>query len=98
MVDESQPFLYIENMFDNIHKKILKFILNNSYSSERSLIRSLVILWALCICNYIFLLIGKSDLIMTILQCYNVIFYSFMGLITLLALGYKRYKKNEDIF
>lgn len=98
MVDESQPFLYIKNMFDKIHKRILKSILRNSYSSERSLIVSLVILWTLCICNYICLLIGKSGLLITILQCYNVIFCFLIGLITLLAIGYKRYKKNEDIF
>lgn len=80
-----------------MYNKILKKILELTEFSERKLKRDLYFYFTLGIINYIFLFLPSWSVV-RLLQVWNFVFFMYTGLICLLAIGYKRYKKNEDFF
>lgn len=80
-----------------MYNKILKKILGLTEYSEQKLKRDLYFYFTIGIINYIFLFLPSWSVV-RLLQVWNFVFFMYTGLSCLLAIGYKRYKKNEDFF
>lgn len=76
----------------------MKSIANDSLFTERHLFVNIFIFALICLSNYIFLWISVSGPVICLLQCYNVLLGFIIFMKSILAIGYKRYKKNEDLF
>lgn len=80
-----------------MYNKILKKILELTVFSERKLKKDLYFYFTIGIINYILLFLPSWSVI-RLLQVWNFVFFVYASISCLLAIGYKRYKKNEDFF